>query len=88
MDAVGEEACADDALIDDCVRHGRMFFYRKDSGLDVAERGSFRLRPTKEMLALLRRDYAAMATMIFGPVPTFEAVLGSVDRAEELLNAV
>ena len=85
---VGEEACIDNALIEDCVRHARMFFYRSNTGLDEAKRGSFCLRPADEMLGLLRKDYDAMATMIFGKVPAFEAVLESVARAEELLNTL
>ena len=84
---VGGKASTDDALIEDCVRHARMFFYRNHTGLHEAKRGSFRLRPSDEMLDPLRRDYDAMATMIIGEVPTFAAVLESVVRAEERLNA-
>jgi hypothetical protein len=85
---VGGEACTDNTLIEDCVRHARMFFHRGNTGLDAARRGSFRLGPPEAMLDLLRKDYEAMATMIFGEVPSFEAVLESVARAEEQLNAV
>jgi hypothetical protein len=84
---VGGKACTDDSLIKDCVRHAKMFFYRGNTGLDAATRGSFRLQPIKEMLEPLKKDYAAMASMIFGEVPTFEEVLGSVAHAEERLNA-
>ncbi len=83
---VGDTALADDELIADCVRHARMFFHRSNTGLEVAERGSFRLRPTDAMLDLLRQDYAAMATMIFGEIPTLETVLNSVALAEQRLN--
>jgi hypothetical protein len=82
----GQQGCADDVLIEDCVRHSKIFFYRSNTGLDQAKRGSFRLRPPDKMLDPLRRDYAAMATMIFGPVPAFEVVLESVTHAQELLN--
>jgi hypothetical protein len=85
---VGKKAGTDDTLIEDCVRHARMFFHRGNTGLDVAQRGSFRLRPTEAMLDSLRKDYEAMVAMIFGEVPSFEAVLESVARAEEQLNAV
>lgn len=84
--AVGKKACADDTLIEDCVHHAQLFFYRANTGLDRAQRGSFRLVPTEAMIGPLRRDYAAMATMIFGEVPSFGAVLDSVKRAEEWLN--
>jgi Nucleotidyl transferase AbiEii toxin, Type IV TA system len=74
----GENACADDPLIEDCIRHAKMFFHRNHAGLHEAKRGSFHLCPSREMLSPLRRDYDAMSTMIFGEVPTFEAVLESV----------
>ena len=83
---IGKKACDDDALIEDCVRHARMFFNRKDTGLEEVGRGSFRLKPSKGMLQALRQDYAAMATMIFGAVPSFEEVLESVSIAETNLN--
>jgi hypothetical protein len=65
---------------------GRMSRHYYD--VHAAKRGSFRVRPIKEMLEPLKKDYSAMATMIFGDVPTFEEVLASVARAEERLNAV
>lgn len=84
---IGTQACKDDALADECARHARMFFFRGDTGLDRAHRGTFRLRPIDEMLGPLRDDYRAMSIMIFGEVPSFDDVLGSVVHAEELLNA-
>jgi Nucleotidyl transferase AbiEii toxin, Type IV TA system len=85
--SIGETASGDKALIEDCVRHAKMFFYRKDMGLDAARRGSFRLSPSdNRMLDLLQQDYNAMSTMIFGEVPRFEAILESIALAEERLN--
>jgi hypothetical protein len=86
QEEIGEKTCANDALIEDCVRHAQMFFYRANTGLDGAKRGSFRLRPTEGILDHLRQDYAAMAPMIFGTAPTFAEVVDSVARAEDLLN--
>jgi hypothetical protein len=85
---IGAKALVDDALISDCVRHARMFFHRNNTGLELAQRGTFRLRPTAAMLDPLRQDYARMATMIFGDVPSFDAVMESVATAEAKLNAV
>jgi hypothetical protein len=84
---VGKNACVDNALIEDCIRHARIFFYRGNTGLDVAKRGSFRLSPIKGMIEPLQSDYAAMATMIFGAVPKFDEVLESVREAEKQLNS-
>lgn len=86
QDRIGEKTCSNDALIEDCVRHAQMFFYRSNTGLEVAKRGSFRLRSIEAMLDSLRQDYAAMTPMIFGTAPTFAEVMDSVARAEGLLN--
>jgi hypothetical protein len=83
---IGKRACTDAALVEDCVNHARMFFYRRYTGLESVERGAFRLTPFGDMVDLLRRDYAAMATMIFGEVPDFRLVLDSVATAETWLN--
>jgi hypothetical protein len=85
---IGPTGCRDNGLIQDCVRHARMFFFRNHTGLEVAHRGSFRLRPSDAMMGPLRQDYDAMAAMIFGKVPTFEAVLASISEAERLINHV
>jgi hypothetical protein len=85
---VGRNGCIDNLLIEDCVTHARMFFFRNHTGLEGAKRGSFRLRPTEKMLDPLRRDYDAMSTMLFGQMPSFETVLESITQAEEALNSV
>ncbi len=38
------------------------------------------------MIDALRRDYASMAGMLFGPVPPFEAVLESILGLDAHLN--
>jgi hypothetical protein len=42
---IGKRACTDAALVEDCVNHARMFFYRSHIGLERVERGAFRLTP-------------------------------------------
>jgi hypothetical protein len=39
------------------------------------------------MTDLLRQDYGAMTTMIFGDVPEFDAVLEAVAHLEDCLNS-
>lgn len=38
------------------------------------------------MITELRRDYAAMAGMIFGDVPHFDAILATVETLQRSLN--
>lgn len=82
----GEVALADPTLGQDCVAHAKMFFNRPALGLALAQPGTFSLVPSGEMIADLRRDYAAMAGMIFREIPPFEAVLASVVALEQALN--
>lgn len=80
------DAIDDLRLGEDCVRHARMFFNRPDFDLASATPGSFALLPSGEMLERLRRDYAAMAVMIFGDAPTFDDVMVSIGALEERLT--
>ncbi len=85
--SVGARALANAALGRDCVQHARMFFNSADLDLASAESGRFTLIPNEPMLAALRRDYEAMAGMIFGDVPAFNALMKSVAELEAFLNS-
>lgn len=84
----GADALANPVLGRDCVAHARMFFNSRDLDLAHAEPGSFSLKPTPEMITELRRDYGAMAGMIFGAVPPFDDVLATVQQLERKLNGL
>jgi hypothetical protein len=77
---------ADHALALDCARHARLFFGSADLGLDTAAPSMFTLTPSAAMIDALARDYAAMAGMVFGAVPTLETVLASVEKIETAVN--
>jgi hypothetical protein len=81
----GARALSDRALGRECVRHAAMFFGRPDFDLESAAAGRFALSPHDEMLDRLRRDYGAMAGMVFGPIPPFDAVIASVATLEARL---
>jgi Nucleotidyl transferase AbiEii toxin, Type IV TA system len=84
----GEQALTDRALGTECIRHAQMFFNRPDFRLEAAAAGAFAVRPLAEMLGGLRRDYDAMAGMVFGPVPPFEDILESIAAIDERLKGV
>ena len=48
--------------------------------------GIFALTPHNWMLADLRRDYKAMSGMVFGPIPTVDAVVTAIAELERRLN--
>jgi Nucleotidyl transferase AbiEii toxin, Type IV TA system len=82
----GRKATEDAAMAEDCVRHARMFFNRPDLDLASAVPGSFVLTPHDGMLADLRRDYEAMSGMVFGPIPTVDAVVAGIGELEQSIN--
>jgi hypothetical protein len=82
----GRKATGDAAMAEDCVRHARKFFNRPDLDLASAVPGSFALTPHDVMLADLRRDYEAMSGMVFGPIPTVDAVVAAIADLEERIN--
>lgn len=77
----------DQALAIDCARHARLFFGSADLALDIAVPGTFTLTPSAAMRAALEKDYDAMAGIVFGEVPRFDAVLDSAERFEQIVNA-
>ena len=85
---VGAAALADRDLAVNCVRHARLFFNRPDFDLASAKPGSWAVAPNAEMLERLRGDYERTAPMIFGTAPTFDAILGSIERLNSAMNQV
>lgn len=77
---------ANRALAEDCARHARLFFGSTDLGLDLAKPETFTLMPSPPMLDALKRDYTAMAGMVFNEVPALTDVLASVERVETTIN--
>jgi hypothetical protein len=71
-------------MAEDCGRHERMF--SKRAGQDTAVPGSFALVPPPAMLDQLRLDYQVMAVMLFGDVPVFDTVMGSIGTLEPMVN--
>ena len=74
------------ALAINCAHHARLFFGSADLGLDTAAPGTFTLTPCAAMREALATDYEAMAGMVFGEVPTLDAVLVTTRRIEQIAN--
>jgi len=74
-------------LAQDCANHARAFFFRRKLNLETAAHGSFTLAPTEAMRADLKKDYDAMAGMIFGPKPDIDDVFDAISALEAELNA-
>lgn len=70
----------------DCAHHAQIFFNSADLDLLRAIPGSLALTPSADMLESLKRDYQAMAGMIFGEVPEFSDVINTVSNLEHEIN--
>ena len=82
----GQTALIDVAMAKDCVEHARTFFDRVDFDLASAKSGTFAIRPSRDMVAPLRRDYANTMAMIFGAAPEFDSILASMAELETIAN--
>ena len=56
--------------------------------LRTAVPGSMRLLPTKSRIGEMRRDYEAMAEMIFAEPPSFDTILRVIGELEERINTL
>ena len=83
---IGQKAMKDRELGADCVAHARMFFNRPAFDLEMATPPTFCIRPEGKMLDDFRRDYRAMAGMIFGESPEFETIVECIAGLETALN--
>lgn len=84
---VARRALADRELALDCARHARLFFNSPDLDLAHAVPGTFAIAPIEAMRDALRRDYEAMAGMIFGEVPALDDVMATIADLEKRVNA-
>jgi hypothetical protein len=85
---IGDEALSDLELLDDVIRHRRMFFRYGWLNYETMRPGSLSLIPTEEQMSAWNQDYRAMsAEMFFGGVPTFDEVLSTVSQFEQKVNS-
>jgi len=80
------DALAKIELLKEVVRF-KMRFYRSPwARYEEAKPGSFRLLPPTHHVLELQRDYAAMRTMLFGAVPTFDEIISGLAALEKSIN--
>lgn len=83
---VGPRALARLDLLAAVAPHKARYFPAGWAHYDEARPGTLRLVPHPELERALRRDYAAMREMFFGPAPSFEAVLDVLSAFESDVN--
>ena len=85
---IGKNAMGQRALLEDVVRHKKVFFSSSKANYDACLNGGLRLVPDGALLEALRLDYRAMrdAGMFFREPPSFNEVLNRVQQLEESIN--
>ena len=85
---IGQQAVAQTDLLESVVRHKSLFFHSGWAHYRTAVPGSIRLLPTKGRIGEMRRDYEAMAEMIFAEPPSFDTILQVIGELEERINTL
>jgi hypothetical protein len=85
---VKSDALADLDLLADVVAFKQRFYPRGWARYELAKPGSFRLMPSDAVSRTIERDYAAMRAMIFGPYPSFDALMATLKSLEDEINAL
>ena len=68
------------------VQHKTLFFLQKWSSYDTAKPGTLHLLSPETRISDLRKDYAAMAAMIFGEAPTWEDIIRELRALGRRIN--
>jgi len=85
---VEADALADLALLEDVVAFKQRFYPVAWARYDLATVENIKLIPCSEVVATLKTDYAAMAEMIFGDIPSFESMMEALEAFEQKINAI
>ncbi len=83
---VRDRALSKIGLLVDVATHKQQFYPAAWARYELVHPGTLRLVPDKAMTSALRSDYAAMAEMPLGEVPSFEIVLASLGELEREIN--
>lgn len=86
--AVGLEAIADRALLEDVVKNKKLFYRTAYAEYDKCLNKQMQIVPNGQTLESLRVDYEVMKrqSMLYGEIPTFEAIIGRLRKLEIEFN--
>ena len=73
-------------LLDRVAQHKSVFFKSAWAKYDTARPRTLRLLPSDNIVAELRRDYAAMEPMFFDEPPAFRTILDRIHELEKRIN--
>lgn len=85
---IGKNALSNRALLNDVVRHKKVFFDASYANYDACLTKGFRLVPDEPLFSGLRQDYSTMESsgMFDSPPPSFEEIVGALKEIEDTIN--
>lgn len=86
--STGRTALDNRSLLEDVIRHKKIFFNASYAQYDSCLQGALQLIPTDSMLKELKSDYEKMtqAGMLYGLNPSFEAIINALQKLEHTIN--
>lgn len=86
---IGKQALTDRLLLEDVVKHKKVFFSAVHAHYDECLLGKLKLIPDESLLAELRGDFSKMlgSGMFYGEQPDFDAVIQRLRELENQVNA-
>jgi hypothetical protein len=84
--AFGKTALTDSALRQEVVAFKQRFYPSSWARYDLAKPGTFKMIPSADHFAVLKKDYQDMAVMIFGEIPVFERIIETLRALEDQIN--
>ncbi|MBX3487145.1 MAG: nucleotidyl transferase AbiEii/AbiGii toxin family protein [Candidatus Paracaedibacteraceae bacterium] len=85
---IHQQAIKNIDLLDSIIANKKQYFRTSWAKYEEAIPGSFKLYPNNHLLNYLREDYHSMAMMVFGDTPSFDVILGSIQKLEIELNSI
>lgn len=83
-----DQVLQDPGLLNQVAAFKAKFYPQKWAHYELAKLGTLRLTPPDYNLRPLERDYTAMAGMIYGEKPEFEALMTEIVKIEQEMNNI
>jgi hypothetical protein len=84
--SIFEKALARIDLLQDVVQFKMRFYRCPWAKYEEAKPGSLKVLPTRHHARELERDYQAMQALLFGQIPTFDAIMTELTTLENTIN--
>lgn len=88
LPAIRDSALAKIDLLHEVAEFKIRFYRCPWARYEQAKPGSLCLLPPSRHVRELRKDYAAMSEMLFGDIPSFDAIMDGLRRLEATINAI